>query len=129
MPRLPAVFRPDAIGAALAALLLAATGTAHSTTVVYVSDADSQEISVLQLDRAKGTLEPLDTVKVGGAVMPLAVSPDKHFLYAALRSQPYRVATLAIDPASGRLAKIGESSLADSMANIDTDRSGRWLFA
>jgi 6-phosphogluconolactonase len=129
MPRLPAFLRSTALGASLATLMLAAAGGAHATTVVYVSNADSQDISVLQLDRASGTLEPLDTVKVGGNVMPLAVSPDRHVLYAALRSQPFRVATLAIDPASGRLTKLGESSLADSMANIDTDRSGRWLFA
>ena len=113
----------------VATLLLAAAGGAQATTVVYVSDADSQEISILQLDKAKGTLEPLDTVKVGGSVMPLAVSPDRHFLYASLHSQPYRVVTFAIDPTDGRLKRLGESSLADSMANIDTDRSGRWLFS
>jgi 6-phosphogluconolactonase len=113
----------------LATLLLVAAGAANATTVVYVSDADSQEISILQLDKAKGTLEPLDTVKVGGTVMPLAVSPDRRFLYASLRSQPYRVVSFAVDPADGRLKRLGESSLADSMANIDTDRSGRWLFA
>jgi len=113
----------------LATLLLAAAGGANATTVVYVSNADSQEISILKLDKAKGTLEPLDTVKAGGSAMPLAVSPDRRFLYAALRSQPYRVVSFAIAPADGRLTRLGESSLADSMANIDTDRSGRWLFA
>ena len=74
-------------------------------------------------------LEPLETVAVGGAVMPLAVSPDKRFLYAALRSQPYRVVSFAIDAASGHLRKLGESALADTMANIDVDRTGKWLFA
>ncbi len=113
----------------LATLLLAAAGGASATTVVYVSNADSQEISILKLDKAQGTLEPLDTVKAGGQVMPLAVSRDRHFLYAALRSQPYRVVSFAIAPTDGRLVRLGESSLADSMANIDTDRSGRWLFA
>lgn len=117
------------LAASLAGLLLAAACGARATTVVYVSNADSQEISVLQLDKSKGVLQPLDTVKVGGTVMPLAVSPDKHFLYASLRSQPYRVTSFAIDAASGRLTRLGESSLADSMANIDTDRSGRWLFS
>ena len=117
------------IAAGLSLALIALAGDAKARTVVYVSNADSQDISVLQLDQAKGTLEPLDTVKVGGTVMPLAVSPDKHFLYAALRSQPYRVTSFSIDAASGRLVRLGESSLADSMANIDTDRSGRWLFS
>jgi 6-phosphogluconolactonase len=68
-------------------------------------------------------------VAVGGTVMPLAVSPDKRFLYAALRSQPFRVLSFAVDPASGRLKKLGEAPLADSMANIDVDASGKWLFA
>jgi len=115
--------------AGLASLLTAAACSAQATTVVYVANADSQDISVLRLDKSKDTLVPLDTVKVGGTVMPLAVSPDKRFLYASLRSQPYRVTSFAIDPASGRLTRLGESSLADSMANIDTDRSGRWLFS
>jgi 6-phosphogluconolactonase len=115
------------LNAVLPALLLA--GAAQAATVVYVSNADSQEISVLALDRARGELQPLETIPVGGTVMPLALSPDRHVLYAALRSQPYRVVSLAIDPASGRLRKLGESALADSMANIDVDRTGRWLFA
>jgi len=117
------------LAASLAGLLLAAACGAQATTVVYVSNADSQDISVLQLDKSRGVLVPLDTVKVGGMAMPLAVSPDKRFLYASLRSQPYRVTSFAVDAASGRLRRLGESSLADSMANIDTDRSGRWLFS
>lgn len=113
----------------LAAGLAAAGGSASAATWVYVSNADSQEISVLELDRGQGTLKPVESVNVGGTVMPMAVSPDKRFLYAALRSQPFRVVSFAIDGASGRLKKLGEAPLADSMANIDTDATGRWLFA
>ncbi len=114
---------------AAAALLSAAVWQAQAATWVYVANADSQEISVLALDRDKGTLAPVQTLAVGGTVMPMAVSHDKRLLYAALRSQPFRVATLAIDAATGRLQKLGEAPLADSMANIDLDASGRWLFA
>ncbi|SHN29939.1 lactonase family protein [Rhizobacter sp. OV335] len=112
----------------VAGSLLAAT-TAMAGTFVYVSNADSQELSVLAFDRSSGRLSPVETVAVGGTVMPLAVSPDKRFLYAALRSQPFRVLSFAVDPASGRLKKLGEAPLADSMANIDVDASGKWLFA
>jgi 6-phosphogluconolactonase len=115
------------VAAALALAAIAIAG--HAATYVYVANADSQEISVLQMDRASGALTAIDTVAVGGTVMPMAISPDKRLLYAALRSQPFRVATFAIDPATGRLKKLGEAALADSMANIDVDRSGRWLFA
>ena len=112
-----------------AALCVTAALPATAATFVYVSNADSQEISVLELDRAAGRLQPVDTVAVGGTVMPLAVSPDKRVLHAALRSQPFRVVSLSIDPATGKLAKLGEAPLADSMANIDVDATGRWLFA
>ena len=112
---------------AAVALLVCATMT-QAASVVYVSNADSQEISVLSLDRASGAVAPLQTVPVGGTVMPLAVSPDRKLLYAALRSQPYRVVTLAIE-GDGKLRKISEAPLADSMAYIAADRSGRWLFA
>ena len=107
----------------------AAAATAQGATYVYVSNADSQDISVLQMDRTNGALTAIETVNVGGTVMPMAVSPDKRVLYAALRSQPFRVASFAIDPASGKLKKLGEAALADSMANIDVDRTGKWLFA
>ena len=73
----------------------------QAATWVYVANADSQDVSVLDLDRAAGTLKPVDTTALGGAAMPMAVSPDKRVLYVALRSQPFRVVSLAIDPASG----------------------------
>ena len=84
---------------------------------------------MLELDRNQGTLKPVETVNVGGTVMPLSVSPDKRYLYAALRSQPFRVVSFGIDAVTGKLRKLGEAPLADSMANIDTDATGKWLFA
>ena len=114
---------------ALAALALMGAAAAQAATYVYVSNADSREISVLSLDLASGELSPVQTVAVTGTVMPLAVSPDRKYLYAALRSEPYTVASFRIDPASGKLAPIGTSPLPDSMASIATDRSGKHLFA
>ena len=59
----------------------AAAATAQGATYVYVSNADSQDISVLQMDRTNGALTAIETVNVGGTVMPMAVSPDKRVLY------------------------------------------------
>lgn len=98
-------------------------------TWVYISVAESQEILVMQLDRAAAALAPVAAVPVGGTAMPMVVSKDRKFLYVALRSQPYRVLTFAIDGATGGLDRLGESALADSMCNIDLDPSGKWLFA
>lgn len=104
-----------------------ARATTHS--VVYVSNAESQTISVAQLDHATGALELLQTIEAGGIVMPMAISPDRRFLYASLRAEPYTVVTYAIDGGSGRLGWVGHAPLPASMVSIATDRSGRWLFA
>ncbi len=109
--------------------MIAASAASGAATWVYVANADSQEISVLQLDRAAGVLKPVSVVPVGGTAMPMVVSKDRKFLYVALRSQPFRVLSFSIDGATGALKKLGESTLADSMANIDLDPTGKWLFA
>jgi 6-phosphogluconolactonase len=112
-----------------ACLMTTLQGCATSSAVAYVSNADSREISVLKLDRDKGAVQPMQTLEVGGTVMPMALSPDKRFLYAALRSEPFSVASFSVDAHTGALTRIGTAPLPDSMANIMTDRTGRWLFA
>ena len=95
----------------------------------YVANADSRSISVLSLDQDSGAVTLLQTVEVSGSVMPLAISPDKRFLFASLRSVPFSVASFAVDAASGALTGVATSALPDSMASITVDPSGRWLLA
>lgn len=104
-------------------------------TVVYVSNAGDPSVGVLSMNRATGDLDLIDKTAIPGAgkpsptSMPLALSPDRRFLYAALRSEPFTVATFAIDPASGKLNHLGNAPLEASMAYIVTDRTGKWLLA
>ena len=125
-------FKPR-LRAALGALLLAFGGlsmtAANAATYVYVSNADSRDIHVLQMDAANGDLTLIEKVAVTGTVMPMVVSPDKKRLYAALRSQPFSVASFNIDAASGKLTALKSGELADSMANIDLDKTGKWLLS
>jgi 6-phosphogluconolactonase len=104
-------------------------GCASTSSIAYVANADSRDISVVKLDRSTGATQVVQTLDVGGTVMPMALSPDKRMLYASLRSEPYSVATFAIEPGTGSLKRVGTAPLPDSMANIVTDRTGRWLFA
>ncbi|MGY4827661.1 lactonase family protein [Sphaerotilaceae bacterium SBD11-9] len=99
------------------------------STVAYVSNAGSGEVSVLQLDEHNGRLATLQTVAPGGMLMPMALSPDRRFLYVARRSEPLAVVAYRIDAASGRLTPHGEAALPASMANISVDATGRWLFS
>jgi 6-phosphogluconolactonase len=104
-------------------------------TVVYVSNAGSKEVFVLAMNRATGALELIEKTPVPGtdkpspASLPMATSPDKHFLYAQLRSAPYPVSTFAIDQTTGRLKHMAATPLVDQMAYINTDRTGKFLLA
>ena len=60
--------------------------------------------------------------------MPMTVSPSKKYLYAVIRSQPTRVLTYAIDPATGALTQKASAPLPDSMPYVSTDHTGRYLF-
>jgi 6-phosphogluconolactonase len=123
--------------AALATLLplaaVAMSAAARGETFAYVGNAESNDITVLMLSD-KGEMSVVETVpfpgvtKAGGST-PLAVSPDRRFLYAGVRSEPFQVLTFAIDGRTGRLSSRGSAPLADSMANIATDRSGKFLFS
>lgn len=105
-----------------------------AATFVYVGNAESNDIYVLQLNRQTGELTLVETVAIPGVIKsggstPMTVSPDRRFLYVATRGEPQAVASFAIDAKSGKLKYIGSGPLVDSMAYIATDQTGRFLFA
>jgi len=99
---------------------------ALAATFVYVSNAEDGDISTYQMQDS-GELEPGARVKAARAVMPMVVSPDRRFLYAASRSKPYTVHVYSIDRATGTLALTSTSPLAESFPYITLDRTGRFL--
>ena len=107
---------------------LAASMSAASATFVYVSNAEDGDISAYRMNPATGELQPGARTAAGKIVMPMAVSPDRRFLYAALRAKPFTVLTFAIDPGTGALKQVSSSPLAESFPYISLDRSGRYLF-
>jgi 6-phosphogluconolactonase len=104
-------------------------------SVVYVSNAGSKEVFALAMNRATGALDLIEKTPVPGtdrpspASLPMATSPDRRFLYAQLRSEPYPVSTFAIDRTTGRLKQMAATPLVDQMAYINTDRTGKFLLA
>jgi len=96
-------------------------------TYVYVSNATDGEIGSYRM-QADGALQPGARFRAGDAVGPMAVSPDRRFLYAALRSQPFSVHAYAIDRDSGALQSLSVSPLAASFPYISLDKTGRYLF-
>src|SRR6202048_1743306 len=96
-------------------------------TFVYVSNADEGDIGVYNV-QTDGSLKPGEHAKAANVVMPMAVSPDRRFLYAAARSQPYSVFVYAIEPNTGALKTLSVSALAESFPYISLDKTGRYLF-
>ncbi|HXP98301.1 MAG TPA: beta-propeller fold lactonase family protein [Telmatospirillum sp.] len=123
------------ISTSLGVLCLAATlgvigaGPASAKSFVYVSNAEDGDIDGYTMDKSSGVLTPIGKTKAGMLVMPMTVSPDKHHLYAVVRSLPLRVVTYAIDPKSGALTEKGSAPLPESMAYLSTDKTGRFLFS
>ncbi len=100
----------------------------EAATFVYVSNAEDAAIDAYLMNAETGALTPIGKAEAGRTVMPMAVAPDRKFLYAVVRSEPMRVLTYAIDSNSGALAQKATAPLPDSMAYVSTDRSGRFLF-
>jgi 6-phosphogluconolactonase len=102
-------------------------------TFVYISNAGTKDISVFGMNRDTGELAVVETAPVPGSEktapvsLPMALAPNKRFLYAQLRSEPYPVSTFSIDHASGKLTHLGTTPLVDQMAYINVDKTGKHL--
>jgi 6-phosphogluconolactonase len=100
---------------------------APAGTFVYVSNAADGDIGTYRMQPG-GALQPGARVKAAEVVGPMAVSADRRFLYAAVRSKPFSVHAYAIDPGTGALAPLSVSPLAESCPYISLDKTGRYLF-
>ncbi|MBV1812819.1 lactonase family protein [Pseudomonas viridiflava] len=113
-------------------LLAAAVGCSfglpvQASTFAYISSPADGLISQYQLDDASGALSLVEQTKAGDQVNPMALSPDGKVLFAALRAKPYQVVSFSIEPVTGHLKPLAQAPLAESLAYLSTDRSGRFL--
>jgi len=99
---------------------------APAGTFVYVSNAADGDIATYRMQPG-GALQPGARVRAADVVGPMAVSPDRRFLYAAVRSKPFSVHAYAIDPGTGALKPLSVSPLAESCPYISLDKTGRYL--
>src|SRR5215472_13082300 len=107
-------------------VLMPLAGAAQAATFVYVSNAEDGDIGTYTL-LPDGSLRPGARVEAGKPVMPMAVSPDRRFLYAAVRSKPFTVITYAIDRTTGALTKRSTAALAERFPYITVDKTGSFL--
>ena len=96
---------------------------------VYISNAEDGDIGTYRMLPDTGMLQPGPRVPVAPMVMPMAVSHDRRYLFAAVRSKPFSIVTFAIDGANGALTRVSQSPLPESMCYLSLDKTGRYLFA
>ncbi|HSC82978.1 MAG TPA: lactonase family protein [Pseudomonas sp.] len=121
------MFKPLALAAALASAL--ALPAQAGEAFAYISSPNDGLISQYRLDDSTGAVSLVEQVKAGDKVNPMAISPDGSTLFAARRVAPFTVLSYSIDAKTGHLALRSQAPLAESMAYLSTDRSGRFLMA
>lgn len=97
------------------------------TQFVYLSNALSGTITRYQL--LHGVITLLGETYVGEMVMPMTISQCANFLYAAVRSEPYRIVQFKIERETGELTKGSELQVDESIVSLDVDSKNRWLLA
>ena len=95
-------------------LAMTHTSPARAVSVVYVGNAESHEIVVLQLEQQTGDLRliervPIPNVMQPGISTPMAVSPDRRFLYVGVRGQPQRGVIKSVSgPQAGGCSRVAQ---------------------
>lgn len=96
--------------------------------VMYVSLQEDDKIARFHMDPTTGKLTLQGEMAVAGGPAPLAVDPQRRFLYAARRGACI-MSSFRIEPGTGNLTSIGEVPLESDPCYIATDRSGKFLFS
>ena len=77
---------------------------------MYVSLQGDDKISIFSVDPDTGKLAPLGDTEVSGGPAPLAIDPERRFLYVGYR-EALKVSSYRVDSGSGELSPIGTASL------------------
>ena len=94
----------------------------------YVSFQDDDKISIFTIDPTTGQLDWQEDVVVEGGPAPLAISPDKNFLYVGRRGRQ-EISCYRIDRDTGGLSLLGTVPLQGEPVYVSTDRTGKFVLS
>lgn len=98
------------------------------TMYMYVTLQGDNAILRFVVDPASGQLELQKTLPVAGGPAPLALSPDRSYLYVGRRGV-FELSSYRVDAQSGALALIDTVSLQGEPCYMSTDRAGKFLLS
>jgi 6-phosphogluconolactonase len=94
----------------------------------YVALSGEDRVAVYENDPTSGRLEARGDHAVAGGPYPLAVNPDRRFLYVG-RVGDREISSFKIDPSSGGLSPIGSVAIEEDPCFLATDRTGGYLLS
>jgi 6-phosphogluconolactonase len=95
---------------------------------VYVTISGEDRIARYVMDSASGLLTARGDVPLPGEPGPVAISPDRRFMYVAQRGSCH-LTSFCINPADGGLTKLGTIPLESDPCYMATDRTGGFLLS
>jgi len=95
---------------------------------VYVSEQNSNIISVFKCNASDGKLTKVEDTNVSGGPASIAVSSDKKFMYVSQRTAK-TFSSFSINSSTGQLSFIGSINAVDNPVNISTDKTGKYLLS
>src|SRR5215470_13174307 len=96
--------------------------------IMYVALQGDDKLARFSMDSDTGKLTLQEEIPVTGGPTPLAVDPQRRFLYVGRRGACI-ISSFRIEPQTGRLTHIGEVGLASDPCYMSTDRGGRFVFS
>ncbi|AGC03619.1 6-phosphogluconolactonase [Candidatus Blochmanniella chromaiodes str. 640] len=94
--------------------------------IIYVASPESQQIHVWKLDSIYGLLELIQVIYTHGQAQPIAIHPNKRFLYVGIRPN-FGITTYRINQI-GLLADHGTIEIFSSPTHLISDKKGAFLY-
>ncbi|MCH2504438.1 MAG: lactonase family protein, partial [Dehalococcoidia bacterium] len=95
---------------------------------MYVALQGDDKILTFKMDPDSGKLEPQEELAISGGPAPLAVDPQRRYLYAG-RRESKELSSFSIDQKTAGLSLIGTVPLETDSVYLATDRKGRFLLS
>lgn len=96
--------------------------------IMYVALQGDDKIARFTMDPQTGKLALQETIEAPGGPAPLAMEPQKRYLYVGRRGQKI-LSSFRVEPGTGSLKHIGEVQLESDPCYMATDRSGCYVFS
>ena len=95
---------------------------------MYITLSEEDRIAIYRMDPDSGDLQHQDDVPVEGRPAPMALRPDKRYLYVAQRDIN-QLSSFAVDQTTGGLTLIGQVPLASDPCYLGIDKKGNYLLS